>query len=400
MRINRQDTNGVKPLLAVGELGYDNYPTGGDAGRVYVGTGSSNIAQAKKSEVVTVDGKVDTHVARIDNPHGVTKTQVGLSNVDNTADSLKVVASAGKWTTSRLINGTAVDGTTDVITSQWGTSRNITIGNTLKTVNGSGDVSWSLAEIGAIGTSSPAFTGIPTAPTAAVGTSNTVIATTEFVNAEIANDAIPRVVSTDNAIVRFDGTTGAVQNSSVLIDDNGNVVIGTTLDNDTRRIGFTTSTGGSSAIESVTIGVTNQCLVFKTTYAIESEKLRITGLGNVLVTGGGGLGYGTGSGGTVTQLTSKSTSVTLNKPTGVIAMHNAFLAAGESVSFQVNNSLVANSDTVSLQGLWSAVDPLNYRIESTRASVDNFTIRVTNISDSSLSEALIINFTVIKGANS
>ena len=103
MRINRQDTNGVKPLLAVGELGYDNYPSGGDIGRVYVGTGSSNIAQAKKSEVVTVDGKVDTHVARIDNPHAVTKAQVGLGNVDNTSDSSKNVLSASKLTTARTI---------------------------------------------------------------------------------------------------------------------------------------------------------------------------------------------------------------------------------------------------------------------------------------------------------
>ena len=188
MKINRQDTNGVKPLLAVGELGYDDYPAGGDAGRVYVGNGSINIPQAKKSEVIAVDGKVDTHVARIDNPHSVTKTQVGLSNVDNTADSAKVVASAGKWTTGRLINGTAVDGTIDITTSQWGTSRNITIGSTAKSVNGSGDVSWTLTEIGAIGASSPALTGTPTAPTASVGTSNTVIATTAFVNAEIAND--------------------------------------------------------------------------------------------------------------------------------------------------------------------------------------------------------------------
>ena len=94
MKINRQDTNGVKPLLAVGELGYDNYPSGGDIGRVYVGTGSSNIAQAKKSEVVTVDGKVDTHVARIDNPHAVTKAQVGLGNVDNTSDVNKPVSTA------------------------------------------------------------------------------------------------------------------------------------------------------------------------------------------------------------------------------------------------------------------------------------------------------------------
>jgi microcystin-dependent protein len=38
-------------------------------------------------------------------------------------------------------------------------------------------------------TVSPAFTGIPTAPTASVGTNTTQIATTAFVNAEIANDA-------------------------------------------------------------------------------------------------------------------------------------------------------------------------------------------------------------------
>ena len=103
MKINRQDTNGVKPLLAVGELGYDNYLSGGDIGRVYVGNGSINIPQAKKSEVVTVDGKVDTHVARIDNPHAVTKAQVGLGSVDNTSDSSKNVLSASKLTTARTI---------------------------------------------------------------------------------------------------------------------------------------------------------------------------------------------------------------------------------------------------------------------------------------------------------
>lgn len=37
--------------------------------------------------------------------------------------------------------------------------------------------------------SSPALSGTPTAPTAAVGTNTTQVATTAFVNAEIANDA-------------------------------------------------------------------------------------------------------------------------------------------------------------------------------------------------------------------
>ena len=53
--ITRQDSNGVKPLLQVGEFGYDNYPAGGDEGRVYVGTGTENIPLAKKSEVDALD---------------------------------------------------------------------------------------------------------------------------------------------------------------------------------------------------------------------------------------------------------------------------------------------------------------------------------------------------------
>ena len=55
MLIVKQDLNGVKPLLQVGEFGYDNYPAGGDEGRVYVGTGTENIPLAKKSEVDALD---------------------------------------------------------------------------------------------------------------------------------------------------------------------------------------------------------------------------------------------------------------------------------------------------------------------------------------------------------
>ena len=55
MLIVKQDLDGVKPLLQVGEFGYDNYPAGGDVGRVYVGTGTENIPLAKKSEVDALD---------------------------------------------------------------------------------------------------------------------------------------------------------------------------------------------------------------------------------------------------------------------------------------------------------------------------------------------------------
>jgi hypothetical protein len=61
------------------------------------------------------------------------------------------------------------------------TARTLTIGSTGKTFNGSANVSWSLAEMGAAPTVSPAFTGTPTAPTATVTTNTTQVATTEFV---------------------------------------------------------------------------------------------------------------------------------------------------------------------------------------------------------------------------
>lgn len=56
---------------------------------------------------------------------------------------------ATKLATPRSINGTNFDGTANISTANWGTARTLTIGNTGKSVNGSGNVSWSLSEIGA-----------------------------------------------------------------------------------------------------------------------------------------------------------------------------------------------------------------------------------------------------------
>lgn len=77
------------------------------------------------------------------------RSNLGLGNVDNTSDVNKSVASAAQLTTARSINGTNFNGTGNITTNSWGTSRTITIGSTGKSVNGSADASWSLAEIGA-----------------------------------------------------------------------------------------------------------------------------------------------------------------------------------------------------------------------------------------------------------
>lgn len=130
-----------------------------------------------------------------------------------------------------------------------------------------------------------------------------------------------------------------------------------------------------------------------------TERMRVDSTGNVLVTGSGGLGYGAGSGGTVTQATSKSTAVTLNKPTGQITMRNSALAAGASVLFQVNNSLCSSTD-VALASIGSTGFSGAYLAQVTYCISGAFAVRVTNLSGGSLSEAVVINFTIIKGATS
>lgn len=54
-----------------------------------------------------------------------------------------------KLATARSINGTNFDGTGNITTANWGTTRTLTVGKTGKSVNGSGNISWSLSEIGA-----------------------------------------------------------------------------------------------------------------------------------------------------------------------------------------------------------------------------------------------------------
>lgn len=138
------------------------------------------------------------------------------------------------------------------------------------------------------------------------------------------------------------------------------------------------------------------CASSSTTPAIA---LRIDGTGNVrVINPNAGLGYGTGAGGTVTQATDKTTGVTLNKPSGQITMAATALASGATVSFAFSNSLVASTaDQIFVQG-YNSVSQLNYQIWAANNGVGQFNIYIKNISAGSLSEAVVINFTLLKGA--
>lgn len=145
-----------------------------------------------------------------------------------------------------------------------------------------------------------------------------------------------------------------------------------------------------------TWNVPNQALLNRT------EWLKTWGIfkdadGNLLMQGGT-IGYGAGSGGVVTQATSKSTGVTLNKQSGTITMSGAALAAGASVSFTLTNTLITPLDILDVAVQWGAFTPENYRVRSACGSgVARITLE--NVSGGSLSEALPINFALKRVAN-
>jgi hypothetical protein len=109
----------------------------------------------------------------------------------------------------------------------------------------------------------------------------------------------------------------------------------------------------------------------------------------------GTFGYATGAGGTVTQITSKATGVTLNKICGQITTHNAALGAGAEVSFTVTNSVVAATDVVVICiGSGASADAYNVQVDAVGAG--SFRVAIGNMTGGSLSEALVLNFVVIK----
>ncbi len=102
--------------------------------KLYTGTGSATDGTMTQSAITSaLNGK---------SPTSHTHNYAGSSSAGGAANS------ANKLATARTINGTGFDGSGNITTSSWGTARNVTVGGTTKSVNGSGNVSWSMDEIG------------------------------------------------------------------------------------------------------------------------------------------------------------------------------------------------------------------------------------------------------------
>ena len=187
---------------------------------------------------------------------GITKSSLGLGNVDNTADADKTVKAAGTATTATTLSGLTatiaelnyVDGVTSSIQTQLNNKASKDVAT--QSANGlmaasdkeklddieagankythpdthAASMITGLASVATSGSytdlsNKPAIPTVYTAVQCTTYTSDSGTVTPLAVQNAAKKFAIPRITSVDNAIAKFNGTTGEVQNSGVIIED-------------------------------------------------------------------------------------------------------------------------------------------------------------------------------------
>ena len=153
----------------------------------------------------------------------------------------------------------------------------------------------------------------------------------------------------------------------------------------------TVTSGNISACTSTNMTLTTPVLGIATGTSLSTS-------GNQVISGTGKQGYASGSGGTITQATSKATGVTLSKSNGQITLNNAALTADTTVSFTLTNTVIEAGDVLVLNHI-SGGTAGSYLLNA-QSAAGSASINVRNITTGSLSEAIVIAFVVIKAVTS
>jgi hypothetical protein len=116
-----------------------------------------------------------------------------------------------------------------------------------------------------------------------------------------------------------------------------------------------------------------------------------------------GTGYAAGAGGAVTQLTSRTTGVTLNQACGQITLFAGSLAGHEADEFTLTNSEIGANDlvVVNIKSGAAAGTRKYYTVTVTSVSAGSCTISIGNNDNGTLpatgTDTLVLGFAVIKG---
>jgi len=443
---------------------------------------SAAAALLSEQAAAASEGLIASHLVAEDNPHSVTKAQVGLSNVDNTGDTDKPISTlqqealdlkalldiVNEDTATKLYSGTTrgewtqgLVGFTGCIkielVSLFGFSMDGMMQVRIKETNSTAiklDISgrWNASTSwGAYSSTSDSNINVRFARDASkvyliIGDTTTVWGNTRVeIDNVLTNYNVGQLLSFSiSTLASLTGYTIDATISGRVLSGNLNLNTGSKILGDfsnathANRTMFNANVANTSTVvgvapigsgeagqlncyglsdvdnspilamiaQSTILGIhstavgtgANQPMAF---FAGGAERLRIGTSGNVLVTSAAGLGYGTGSGGTVTQLTSKATDVTLNKPTGQIVMHNASLAAGATVAFMLYSNLLSVGDLlIANHTNANSVNVQTYNSWSNVASAGVAYIMLKNISGAALAQSVEIEFAIIKGARS
>lgn len=164
----------------------------------------------------------------------------------------------------------------------------------------------------------------------------------------------------------------------------------------------TTLAAESGLSGGLSIIVKNSAATFRVYTNNTGKRLEIDQNGAAIFSGpvtasGGGIGYSTGAGGTVTQGTSRTTTVVNNKLCGTITMFSAAQAADAAVTFTLTNSFIAATDYLAVQHK-SATNGGAWQF-STVCGAGSATITIRNVSTGSITEATPLQFILFKSVN-
>jgi hypothetical protein len=214
-----------------------------------------------------------------------------------------------------------------------------------------------------------------TGANAAIVTANTAVVS--YVNAQLTN-----VVTNANA-----NTSAYLSNGiSTNIVTTGNVNAGNVNVGATTYSNLAITTTATAADFTIGLaGSTGNLILNRNINAVKS----------ILVSGNIRLDP-TQNNGTVTQLTSKATGVTVSGRTGQITTNGASLAKGAAVTFTVTNGYVVSNKDVVIVNIASGATTNSYAICVTNVVAGSFDITISNNGTGPLTDTLVLNFAIIR----
>ncbi|MEN2416402.1 tail fiber domain-containing protein [Flavobacterium mesophilum] len=191
------------------------FPSTGEAGKIYVAKDTNKTYRWGGSAYVYItSGAVDS----VSGKTGIVtlvKGDVGLGNVDNTADTTKNVLSASKLTTPRTINGTAFDGSANITITDSTKENSIASGS--QTQYFRGDKTWQTLD--------KAATGLSNVDNTADATKNVLSAskltTPRTINGTAFDGSANITINAVDATARIPASEKGVANGVATLDASG-----------------------------------------------------------------------------------------------------------------------------------------------------------------------------------